>query len=214
MIYVLQLENGKFYVGYTERENGERFIEHFSDEGAEWTKKYKPIQVLEFREGTKDDENIVTLELMRELGWFNVRGGKWCKVNMTHPPEELVAHIPINVKNALKTAMSKITSTKYLSTQQISNTGESNKFMTEIIKQKPKQKPKSKQTVKSDNCYRCGRAGHWEADCYASKDINGNHLSDIDTNDTNDDIICSRCYREGHLASKCYAKTNADGGYI
>ena len=28
MIYILQLEKGKFYVGYTDRKDGERFTEH------------------------------------------------------------------------------------------------------------------------------------------------------------------------------------------
>lgn len=36
MIYLLLLENNKWYVGYTERKNGERFLEHFKIEGAKW----------------------------------------------------------------------------------------------------------------------------------------------------------------------------------
>ena len=89
MIYILQLENNKYYVGWTKRCDGERFDEHFSGIGYEWTKKYKPIQVLKWIDGTKQDEDKITLELMKEFGWYNVRGGKWCKVVMTSPPNEL-----------------------------------------------------------------------------------------------------------------------------
>ena len=37
MIYVLLLEENKFYVGYSERAVGERFIEHFNYQGSKWT---------------------------------------------------------------------------------------------------------------------------------------------------------------------------------
>ena len=89
MIYILQLEHNKYYVGWTQRSDGERFDEHFDGNGSAWTKKYKPIQVLKWINGTKQDEDNITLELMKEVGWYNVRGGKWCKVCMTEPPEEL-----------------------------------------------------------------------------------------------------------------------------
>ena len=89
MIYILQLEHNKFYVGYTSRKNCERFNEHFNGCGSEWTKKYKPINVLEYHEGNKQDEDRITLQLMKKLGWWNVRGGQWCKVKMSHPPDQL-----------------------------------------------------------------------------------------------------------------------------
>lgn len=89
MIYVLLLENNKWYVGYTNRINGDRFLEHFDEKGSEWTKLHKPIQVMLFKEGSIDDEKTTTLEYMEKYGWYNVRGGPWCKVSMTEPPNEL-----------------------------------------------------------------------------------------------------------------------------
>jgi predicted GIY-YIG superfamily endonuclease len=89
MIYILKLEKDKWYVGYTDRPDGERFNEHFTGNGSEWTKKYKPITVAEWRDGDYDDEDKITLELMKTYGWWNVRGGKWCKTEMTSPPQEL-----------------------------------------------------------------------------------------------------------------------------
>ena len=97
MIYILQLEQGKFYVGYTERENGSRFLEHFSGAGSKWTQIYKPIQVIEWMDGDQEDENRITLELMAKYGWWNVRGGKWCCVDMKKPPNELIPPKPLTL---------------------------------------------------------------------------------------------------------------------
>lgn len=93
MIYILLLEKDKYYVGYTARRDGERFQEHFEGRGAKWTQKYKPVIVLEWRIGTEQDENEVTLELMKKYGWTNVRGGKWCQVEMTKPPKRLLTQM-------------------------------------------------------------------------------------------------------------------------
>lgn len=42
-IYILQLEQGKYYVGKTTN-YAFRFERHFSSGGSAWTKKYKPIK--------------------------------------------------------------------------------------------------------------------------------------------------------------------------
>lgn len=44
-IYILELENQKYYVGKTENPEV-RIDSHFQGEGSVWTKKYKPIRVL------------------------------------------------------------------------------------------------------------------------------------------------------------------------
>lgn len=102
MIYILLLEKNKYYIGYTARRDGERFQEHFEGGGAKWTQKYKPVIVLEWREGTEQDENDVTLELMEKHGWTNVRGGKWCQVEMVKPPKELLARMGVTSRSAAK----------------------------------------------------------------------------------------------------------------
>lgn len=48
MIYVLSLENDKWYIGYTKRVNYDRILEHFSNNGSKWTKVHKPIQLVLF----------------------------------------------------------------------------------------------------------------------------------------------------------------------
>lgn len=93
IVYVLRLKRGKYYVGHTAREHGQRFNEHFKDKGAEWTKRYKPVIVLRQFSGTLEDEDETTLLMMEEHGWTNVRGGKWCKVKMSGPPKKLLQRV-------------------------------------------------------------------------------------------------------------------------
>jgi predicted GIY-YIG superfamily endonuclease len=93
MIYALRLIDNKYYVGYTERMRGERFAEHFNGVGSRWTQLYKPIELLEWREGTLEDEDRLTLEYMTKYFWQNVRGGRWCCVEMIKPPKELIEGI-------------------------------------------------------------------------------------------------------------------------
>ena len=91
-LYVLKLQSDKWYVGYTDR-GIVRVLEHLQNAGkfkaAKWTQKYRPINwedaVVEVTGGNKtlEDEDNKTLELMAIHGVENVRGGKWCKVNMT-----------------------------------------------------------------------------------------------------------------------------------
>ena len=85
-IYVLKLERGKYYVGIT-RKNVKRVWQHIDGKGAAWTKKYPPLKtkpVLSFNEGLRvSDEDRITLETMKRYGVKNVRGGSWCKVNMS-----------------------------------------------------------------------------------------------------------------------------------
>lgn len=90
MIYALKLQKGKYYVGYTERRDGQRFDEHASHNGSKWTQLYPLIVVELYKPGTLEDEDQLTLDYMTRYGWTNVRGGRWCQVEMQKPPEELL----------------------------------------------------------------------------------------------------------------------------
>lgn len=82
-IYILQLEDGKYYVGKTNH-TMQRFNQHNDGKGAKWTKKYPMIDLYDFHRDMKDaDENRITMQMIRKFGAANVRGGSWTKVNMT-----------------------------------------------------------------------------------------------------------------------------------
>ncbi len=86
-IYVLQLEDGFWYVGKTRHPDG-RYRQHLHGKGAEWTKLHKVVRCSErqvFYVETEYDEdkyeNRVTIEWMEREGWQRVRGGSWCEVS-------------------------------------------------------------------------------------------------------------------------------------
>ena len=88
-IYILELERNHYYVG---RSNNilSRLYQHFHNQGAYFTQKYKPIKILEIKEEkTEMDETITTLECMLKYGWKQVRGSGWCQTRLMQKPKIL-----------------------------------------------------------------------------------------------------------------------------
>jgi predicted GIY-YIG superfamily endonuclease len=60
----------------------------------------------------------------------------------------------------------------------------------------------------SGRCFRCGRHGHFAAECYASIP----HATACNTNaSSSSQGRCFRCGRYGHFSTSCYARTNVSG---
>ena len=102
MIYVLLLQEGKFYVGHTARPIGPRFIEHFNSNASRWTTLYRPVAVLKILPGGLTEENQLTIELMDKYGWYNVRGGSWCQVEMDSCPRALLEYRKLKVPKPIR----------------------------------------------------------------------------------------------------------------
>ena len=81
LIYVLELEENKIYVGITYNLNL-RLAQHISGSGAKWTRLFKPKKVIEIIHTgiTTMTENEVTLKYKELYGSENVRGGSYCRV--------------------------------------------------------------------------------------------------------------------------------------
>ena len=92
LVYVLELEGGKWYVG-TSNQINLRIAAHFTGNGSRWTKLHKPVRIHKVCLGGRDVETRVTLEIMAEKGWQHVRGGGWCKPVMRRPPSDLTAFV-------------------------------------------------------------------------------------------------------------------------
>ena len=98
ILYVLLLEEDKYYVGKT-NDIVRRFSEHKlgTERCSEWTKKYKPISIihLEYLSSSLDEDNK-TEELMLEKGMDNVRGGSYSQMkfsdNIIHSLERKFRH--------------------------------------------------------------------------------------------------------------------------
>ncbi len=82
-LYVLRLEQGKYYVGITSQTPEIRMQEHVDGvRGAYWTKQYKPIEIF-YKEqigamekaDAEKIENVSVRKYMKQFGLNNVRGG-------------------------------------------------------------------------------------------------------------------------------------------
>ena len=89
-VYILQLEKGKYYVGSTKTPY-KRISEHFKNNGAAWTKKYKPIEIIEvIQDCDIYDEDKYTRKYMDTYGIDNVRGGSYCTMTLN---QSTIKHI-------------------------------------------------------------------------------------------------------------------------
>ena len=87
-IYILQLENDKFYVGQS-KDTELRLKLHIKGKlSSEWTKLNRPIRIVkiiatDFTETSSAMhlENSITIEYMKKYGWRNVRGGDYCTLD-------------------------------------------------------------------------------------------------------------------------------------
>ena len=81
-IYVIQLEQSKYYIGKTNSPHF-RLENHFNSNGSAWTKIYKPLRVIEIKPNCDDyDEDKITRQYMDKYGINNVRGGSFVSVKL------------------------------------------------------------------------------------------------------------------------------------
>ena len=87
-VYVLQCEDGKYYVGSTNNRK-RRLREHCRGKGSAWTRTYKPLYLVrEYRRIPQSFllgmESKVTAEAMLKYGVNNVRGAMFCNTREYH----------------------------------------------------------------------------------------------------------------------------------
>ena len=92
-IYVLKLVDDRYYIGRSQN-IVQRIEDHFSGNGSIYTKKYKPLSVVEIvEEKSIHDERNKTIEYIEKYTWEKVRGYTWCRVEYK---------TPFNISNATK----------------------------------------------------------------------------------------------------------------
>lgn len=207
-IYILRLHSGKFYVGKSV-DPAKRYQEHLSGKGSAWTKKYKPIAMIEVHLMTSAlDEDNYTKKFMMKHGIENVRGG-------TYVAEELNDSQLESLKKEFRHADDKCTRcgrsghfvAKCYANTDVEGTSirkemrSSEVYETKFSDQEKCNKherqcgAKGSRSVKS-MCNRCGRAGHFVSNCYANTDVEGNSI-DKET------WVCEVCETEFSDQEEC-----------
>ena len=117
-IYVLLLEEGKYYIGKTENPDS-TIKQHFETitgssaswlgvkpqlqvkkSGDSWTKKYRPLNVLDIIHDCDDyDEDKITRRYMDKYGVDNVRGGSFCDVVLDDASLKLLGKMSKTAQN-------------------------------------------------------------------------------------------------------------------
>lgn len=74
-VYVLELEDGYYYVGFTQ-DAVKRYGEHWGNRGTSWTKKHKPIRIADvYHDVPEFVEHRITRLYIKRFGMEKVRGG-------------------------------------------------------------------------------------------------------------------------------------------
>lgn len=196
IIYVLELVEGKYYVGATKNVE-ERYKQHLSGRGANWTRAYKPVRILETSPGNKLDEDRKFKEMVFRFGVDNVRGASYAAVVLSP-----VAHA------ALQREI-------YSAQDRCWRCGKTGHF-AETCKKEDCQRCGRKHdtrgchsTVHIDGhplaavaCRRCGGEGHHEDSCKRKRHVDGQELPPA---------ICRYCGRSTHVSINCMAERGPPG---
>jgi hypothetical protein len=174
-IYILQLQNNKFYIGKTNNPFF-RLEQHFNSNGSAWTKKYNPIKVIEIIPNCDNyDEDKYTIKYMTQYGINNVRGGSFCQIKLDENNIETITRM---INGASNNCFLCGNNNHY------ANKCPNNNEYEDLIKF----------LIKENRCLRCQRKGHYIDDCYAKTFDNGEEI--IDYESENEVFSCEYCGKE------------------
>jgi len=206
-IYILKLNNGKYYVGKTSNPYF-RIESHFHSEGSEWTKIHKPVKLLELIEGDDYDEDKYTKIYMDKYGIDNVRGGSYASVKLDEETKNQLVKISNSTNNRCFKCGKEGHFAKDCKEEDYNSSNKSEENVIWCCEYCDKEfedeekceyhekycKNKNKKTS-GNSCFKCGKYGHFANNCWSNKSSFSKSLSRK---------RCDICGKYGHYEVNCY----------
>ena len=208
-IYVLKLQDNKYYVGKSDNLQA-RISQHTSGIGSKWTKKHPPVDIDDIFSDCDDfDEDKYVKIYMAKYGIDNVRGGTYCQIILDNKTKKFLENEIRGmsnkcyncgqsdhfIKDCKKKNCARCGRQGHLTNHCYARWHVSGKQL--ISKRKRKNSAEDGIQIPRDEnkiCFRCGRKGHLAQICYAKKHLNSESISWDG---------CTNCGRRSHWAIRC-----------
>jgi len=216
VIYVLQCEQGKYYVGRaaTREACDERWQRHKSGRGAVWTRMYRPIRIIETFESDNWHEELTVARYMAQYGQDNVRGGMFSQPDLTDEQRRQILtwtrsvqdacfrcgamdHFASMCPNAAQTqphiAPQESVRVERRARIQRFEQRRSRSRSRSADRDQQRLRTRSPQSVQIDHqpwpsgCSRCGRTSHHQSECFAVTDVSGAHIDSEGEDESEDE---------------------------
>ncbi|NBO72687.1 MAG: hypothetical protein EBU66_13100 [Bacteroidetes bacterium] len=205
-IYVLKLQGGNYYVGKSDDVIG-RFKEHMNGKGSAWTRKYKPISIVQSKDGVSAfEEDKMTKEYMSKYGVDKVRGGSYVTEVLSDSQLDTLnteiwmakdcctqcgrkGHFVKDCRASTDVSGNRIEYDEDYADEygcEYCDRTFTTAFGCGVHEKSCKDKVAVKQ-IKKGTCYRCGRKDHYSTTCYARTDSEGCELDSESDSDSGSD---------------------------